>query len=588
MPRWFFALAAAGLAGGMLTSPPGAAPSRAQELLERPPQAAEPADSGRTSPDALFYYFEGNDRAFGRDPAAAVRLYRQSLDRDSSQTAVRLALARVFAALEEPDSTIYWAEQVCRRDPGSTEAFRLAGLSYLRLGMVSEGIGKLRRSTELDPSDTASFMNLLYLLESAGRYQEALSILDAADPDLRDSPALLVRRGRLLVQTGAASEAISELAGLLIANPDYPEAEMILALALSSSSAALADTGAVEALVRDRPQLERTRLALARLYLKTERYPEAQSHLEQLAARDPENPRILYDLGLLWFRQGNYEESARRFEQLQRVTPNDPEAPHWLCRIELLRGRAGEALERAGEALKRAPGDTNALLCQASAFLMAKRPKKALSAAESILRGDPTHREAGLLAAAVLDDLGRSGEAVDLLRPIVASYPVDRDVLFAFAAWLDRAGQVDSSLAVFDRILTANPDDDEAWNHSGYICIDRGIQLESGLARVGRALERSPENGAYLDSYGWGLYRLGRPDQALQWLRRAADQSPEEAEIHLHLGEVLEALNRSAEARDAYSRALRLRPRDAELRRRLQDTRRSPVGQPGAGSPASK
>jgi Flp pilus assembly protein TadD len=218
---------------------------------------------------------------------------------------------------------------------------------------------------------------------------------------------------------------------------------------------------------------------------------------------------------------------------------------------------------------------------------MLRRREEALSAVEAVLRANPTHREAGLLAATILNDLGRPAEAVDRLRLPVAGDPEDRDLLFAFGASLERAGEVDSSLAVFDRLLAANPDDDEALNHAGYICIDRGIRVEAGLDRVRRALERAPDNGAYLDSYGWGLFRLGRAEEALDWLRRAAEKAPKEAEIRLHQGEVLEALDRPDDARAAYREALRLRPGDPEIRRRLDDLGRRPARQPAPGVPAS-
>jgi Flp pilus assembly protein TadD len=588
MTRRFVVGIAAGLAGVFLAGTPGATPARAQELPEAWRVSAEPAVPDTTTPNALFFYFEGNNRAYSGNPGAAIRLYRKALALDTSQVAVRLALARAYAAREQPESTLYWAEEVRRRDPGQAEAHRLAGLGLVRLGRAAEAIESLRRAVDLDSSDTAAFMNLLFLLESSKRHEEALTLINTAEKDLAESPPLRVRRARLLVQTGRASEAVADLVSLVRVEPDFPEGEMVLALALSRGREALPGAADVEALLRDRPQLDRTRSALVGLYLVTEQYPAAQKHLELLAARDPGNPRILRDLGVLCFRQGKFGEAENRFEDLQKAAPGDTDAQRWLCRLAVMQGRPVDAVRLAGKVLARAPGDLDALLCQATALVILRRREEALLAAEAVLRVDPTHREAGLLAAAVLDDLGRPAEAVDRLRLLVADDPGDRDLLFAFGASLERAGEVDSSLAVFDRLLAANPDDDEVLNHAGYICIDRGIRVEAGLDRVRRALDRAPDKGAYLDSYGWGLFRLGRAEEALDWLRRAAEKSPREAEIRLHQGEVLEVLDRSDDARAAYREALRLRPGDQEIRRRLDGVGRRPALQPAPGVPASK
>jgi Flp pilus assembly protein TadD len=588
MSRWFVVTIAVGLAWVIAAGTPGAVPAHAQEVPEAWPVSAEPAVPDSTLPDALFYYFEGNNRAYGGDLGAAIRLYRRALALDTSQVAVRLALARAYAAREQPDSTLYWAEEARRRDPGQAEAHRLAGLCYLRLGRATEAIESLRRTVDLDSSDTGAFMNLLFLLESSKRYEEALTLISTAEQDLFASPSLRVRRARLLVQTGRASEAVADIVSLLRAEPEYPEAEMILALALSRGPDSLPDSAIVEALLLDRPQLDRTRSALVGLYLATERNAGAQRHLELLAARDTGNPRILRDLGVLCFRQGKFGEAQSRFLDLQKAIPGDPEAQRWLCRLAVVQEHPGDAVRLAGSVLAGTPGDPDALLCQSTALAMLQRWEEALAAVEVVLQATPTHREAGLLAAAILNDLGRPAEAVDRLRLLVADDPGDRDLLFAFGASLERAGEVDSSLAVFDRLLAANPDDDEALNHAGYICIDRGIRVEAGLDRVRRALERAPDKGAYLDSFGWGLFRLGRAEEAVDWLRRAAEKSPKEPEIRLHQGEVLEELDRADDARAAYREALRLRPGDKEIRRRLDDVGRQPARQPASGVPASK
>jgi Flp pilus assembly protein TadD len=567
-------------AGLLLGGLSGSFPARAQDLPEVwqvRPQTSVP-DS--IPPDALFYYFEGNDRAFAGDPAAAILLYRRALALDTTRVEVRLALARAYAASSQFDSTLYWAEEARRRDPGRAEAQRLAGFAYLRLRRSNDAIGALQRAIELDPSDTGSMMNLLYLFESSQRYQEALALIGAAPEDMRESPSVRVRRARLLVQVGRPAEAVVDLVSLLKVSPDYPEGEMILSLALTVGPESVADTSGMESLLREQPMLDRARSALARIYLETERYAAALPHLELLAAHEPEDRRVLRDLGVLLFRLGEYEKAEARFRDLEKGVPGDPEALRWLCRVAVMRERPEDAIKLATRVQAGLPNDPAALLCEATAYLAMKRREEALQAAEKVLAANPANREAGLLAGAVLEDLGRPGEAVELLRPVVSGHPGDRTVLFAFGALLERANQVDSSLAVFDRLLAANPDDDEVLNHSGYICIDRGIRIEEGMARVKRALALAPERGAYIDSYGWGLFRLGRHAEALEWLGRAAEKSPGEPEIRLHQGEVLEAMDRPADARAAYREALRLRPGDPAIRGRLDGVGRRPAGQP--------
>ena len=56
---------------------------------------------------------------------------------------------------------------------------------------------------------------------------------------------------------------------------------------------------------------------------------------------------------------------------------------------------------------------------------------------------------------------------------------------------------------------------------------------------ITKALARSPNNGAYLDSLGWVYFRLGRLSEAEENLRRAVDRTPRDPTVHDHLGDVL-------------------------------------------------
>ena len=79
---------------------------------------------------------------------------------------------------------------------------------------------------------------------------------------------------------------------------------------------------------------------------------------------------------------------------------------------------------------------------------------------------------------------------------------------------------------------------------------------------IRRALEQQPNDPAILDSMGWVLYRLGRPEDALPFLRRAYAQFPD-PEVSAHLGEVLWVLGEEDDARRVWATALEQSP-DAE------------------------
>ncbi len=71
---------------------------------------------------------------------------------------------------------------------------------------------------------------------------------------------------------------------------------------------------------------------------------------------------------------------------------------------------------------------------------------------------------------------------------------------------------------------------------------------------IQRAVQQEPDNPAYRDSLGWVLFQLGRPEEALVELEKAATKDPDPTILD-HLGDVYLAAGESAKAKQAWSRA---------------------------------
>jgi len=69
---------------------------------------------------------------------------------------------------------------------------------------------------------------------------------------------------------------------------------------------------------------------------------------------------------------------------------------------------------------------------------------------------------------------------------------------------------------------------------------------------------RVARNPAFLDTYGWVLYRQGNPEQALRPLQQRVAALPDIALIEYHLGVVHAALGQQDEARSRLENALSL------------------------------
>ena len=73
---------------------------------------------------------------------------------------------------------------------------------------------------------------------------------------------------------------------------------------------------------------------------------------------------------------------------------------------------------------------------------------------------------------------------------------------------------------------------------------------------IERAVAGSPNSGYIVDSLGWVLYRLGRYDEAVAQMERAAELVAVDAVVNDHLGDVYWAVGRKREAEFQWRRAL--------------------------------
>ena len=122
----------------------------------------------------------------------------------------------------------------------------------------------------------------------------------------------------------------------------------------------------------------------------------------------------------------------------------------------------------------------------------------------------------------------------------------------------DRLDRKDEAEIALRRTLEYNPGDAYALNYLGYWLLEEDGDPEEALGFIRKAIELQPQNGFFMDSLGWGYFKLGRLDQALLFMERAVMLRPVDPLITDHLGDVYAALGRHREAVFQWQRALDL------------------------------
>jgi tetratricopeptide (TPR) repeat protein len=105
------------------------------------------------------------------------------------------------------------------------------------------------------------------------------------------------------------------------------------------------------------------------------------------------------------------------------------------------------------------------------------------------------------------------------------------------------------------QVLDEFPDDIGALNDLGYLWAEENRHLSRALKMVQKAVEAEPDTAAYRDSLGWVLYRLGRYEESVAELQKAAEKQSDGVILD-HLGDAYLKFRQGEKARDAWRRAV--------------------------------
>jgi tetratricopeptide (TPR) repeat protein len=99
-------------------------------------------------------------------------------------------------------------------------------------------------------------------------------------------------------------------------------------------------------------------------------------------------------------------------------------------------------------------------------------------------------------------------------------------------------GREDEAVSVLQSALPLRTSTESLSNDIAYSWIDRGIKLDEAEKLITHSLGRIPRQAAYLDTYGWLLYKKGDFEGARLWLTRANRvRGGDDPVIYDHLGD---------------------------------------------------
>jgi len=305
------------------------------------------------------------------------------------------------------------------------------------------------------------------------------------------------------------------------------------------------------------------RMAYARLLYSVQRFDDARRQFEILVVAAPNNPDVLYWLGNLYLQANRLDDAEMYFKRLVDQDDRYENAKYLLGRIAEER----KDFNKAGVWYLSVQNGDYAFDAQVRYGMIVSKQKstdEALAYLRTIKSNNVTQEN--VLAEAIAELLVGEKRFADAMA--VYDKALDNrynaDLLYSRAMLAEKMDMLDIAEEDLRTILAKEPDNSQALNALGYTLADRTDRYQEAYDLIKRALALEPNSYYFLDSMGWVLYRLGRHEEAIDYLRKAMALT-QDPEIAAHLGEVLWVDGDKQAAKRVWETALKQTPEAAKL-----------------------
>lgn len=495
----------------------------ARAFLEVLDLAPDPALASRATQLALA----------AEDEALALKAARKWLSLEPENADPREVIARLSVRAGDLDEAHAQSLAIIRGHAGGeSEGFRHVAL--LLSGEARHGERVKRAMDRL----VSEFPEL-----AGARYARALAALRFDDLALAERSA---REALRLEPTSRDYRLL--LAGVLVRAKQLPEADTLM-----------------QGLLEETKEPGDLRMTYAKLLLEAGEREPARAQLRAALEADAKNDDARYALGVLSFNDGDLDEAASLFKPLTENRERSGDAEFQLGRIAEARKQYEDALghyERVnsgGQAME-------AVVRRSIVLARLDRVDEARGALEQLRQQfPPLAGRLTLAEAEMLQDIGRNEEALAIYSTALAGAPDDDALLYGRSLVYERMGRFPEAETDLRRILALDPEDSRAMNALGYMLTVNTTRYEEARRLIEAALKQEPDDPAVIDSMGWVLFKLGKPEDARGYLERAL-ASADDPEISAHLGEVLWTLGEHDRAREIWNKALAREPEHRALR----------------------
>ena len=488
------------------------------------------------------------------DLSNAIREFEEVHRLDPQDQAAMLSLGQLYLQANKSKKATSMLEQYLKKDPDSQTAIMAIASAYQQMNQPEKATTHLLHYLELNPENIYVIQQIADSYAKAGDFSAALEYQRRAYESDPDNPNLVRKYIDLLGKAKKFDEAVSLLEQQVQNEPAKLDWIVMLARTYQKWGKQEQAESLIQSKAKSNPEDIDLALSLVQIYEEGGKHQEAMTELERMLkyvqdssstdTRDQKtNLALIYShMGFTAQQMKDYDRSNEFYKKArQYVDVEDTGKIDFYIALNL-RGQKkwDEAIELLQQAIKvnPNPSDTDSLELLSLIYEDKGDIANSDKIIEQLINTYPDSIQFALLKAERLQRREKYEESIAYLKTVAPRFPSDERALFLMGAASERLKKHNEAEGFFKQVLDLNEQNADALNYLGYMLIDSGTRVQEGIDYVKHALEIDHNNGAYLDSLGWGYFRLNQLDLAEDNLRLALEKLEDNAVVHDHIGDL--------------------------------------------------
>ncbi len=484
---------------------------------------------------------------------AALDRYQRALQLDPQNAKLAVRLGQISLSKHDLTNAVSVIETSVKANPNDADLLYWLGFMYRTDNQNEKAIVVFQKTLKIDPTNVNALGSLLDIYAQQDAATKGIKLLDHAFHQKTDGSDYWMRLGDFYALISRQKPTwVREIDHLRIQNcyekalalaPDDTDVLMRLAETYADNGDFRRAAESDAKLLALKPDALQIRERLALNYIRADQKEKAAAILEEIIKREPFHYGIYNYLGELYEELDKDEKALSYYQQSIVINPNQllPYLHVALLQLKL------KQFDAVAETLKTAKEKFPSTYYVPYYY--------------GLLYSDKKEYDKAVDSFADAEALGTEAPEESKL---------DGRFYFYYGAACERAGDLDKAATLFLKSIQLDPEDHAACNYLGFMWADKSIHLEQALDLIQKALKMQPDNGAYVDSLGWVLFRLGRNEEALTQLRRAAQLMKDDPTVLDHLSDVLQKLGKADEAFTVLRHAKEVDPDNKEISEKFQ------------------